>query len=752
MTAAPQRAQIARSTIVIDRLMTHFIKVGGILIIAAVFGIFIFIGSQILPLFRGATVKPLAEIQAAPGDYQALGCDEWTELPFLLRGDGTFVFLDLPHGGAPRPARPPFAAEKTFTALRYDARRQDVAFGTSDGFFAVVSLRYASTFAGDKRSIGYEFQTGPFLPIGRTHQPVLRICYAGGGDQKVAAAIQSVDGKPEVHVATLVQKRWLVGGGRIEVTGNYDLTASIEGAPTDVLLSGPGDALIVPTETGLVHCFGRKDKGFALRQTLRPFEDTPGEKIAAVDFLLADEALIFTSDRGRNVGYSLYTQGAQRLFGLTKNFPPLPRAGTTFVASMRNRGFLVTAGAHASLRFSTSESVRWADDLPFTPRLSALSGKNDRMLLLDEKSRLHVFAVHDPHPEASFKAYFGKVWYEGSGEPKYAWQSTGSTDEFEPKLSMVPLLIGTLKGTLYAMIFAAPLALLAGLYTSQFAHPNFRKYIKPVMEIMASLPSVILGFMTALWLAPMLEMRVPSFLLMIVALPLSAMGFGALWEALPYSLRRRIRPGNEFIVFAPVLVLVAYAAWSLGPALERALFVVQDQATGQPVADFRLWWPKVIGASFEQRNSLVVGFMMGFAVIPIIFTITEDALSNVPPAFRSASLALGASRWQTAVRVILPTASAGIFSALMIGFGRAIGETMIVLMATGNTPVMDFNIFSGMRTLSANIAVELPEAPHHGTLYRSLYLGAMLLFLMTFAINTLAELLRHHLREKYKAV
>jgi len=143
---------------------------------------------------------------------------------------------------------------------------------------------------------------------------------------------------------------------------------------------------------------------------------------------------------------------------------------------------------------------------------------------------------------------------------------------------------------------------------------------------------------------------------------------------------------------------------------------------------------------------------MGFAVIPIIFTIAEDALSSVPAPLRSASLALGASRWQTTLRIIIPTASAGIFSAVMIGLGRAVGETMIVVMATGNTPITSFNIFSGMRTLSANIAVELPEAPVHSTLYRTLFLGAMMLFLMTFLVNTFAELLRQHLREKYKTV
>jgi phosphate transport system permease protein len=263
---------------------------------------------------------------------------------------------------------------------------------------------------------------------------------------------------------------------------------------------------------------------------------------------------------------------------------------------------------------------------------------------------------------------------------------------------------------------------------------------------------VVLGFLAALWLAPVIETRVPSILVMIVLVPATALGFGYGWSLLPIQIRRRIAPGHEFLVFFPLLVVVLWASWHLGPVVERFLFVVADPATGAKVGDFRLWWPQVTGASFEQRNSLVVGFMMGFAVIPIIFTISEDALSNVPVSLVSGSLALGASRWQTAMRVIVPTASPGIFSALMIGLGRAVGETMIVVMATGNTPVMSWNIFSGMRTLSANIAVELPEAPHHGTLYRTLFLGAMLLFLTTFLENTVAEVMRQHLREKYKTV
>jgi phosphate transport system permease protein len=140
---------------------------------------------------------------------------------------------------------------------------------------------------------------------------------------------------------------------------------------------------------------------------------------------------------------------------------------------------------------------------------------------------------------------------------------------------------------------------------------------------------------------------------------------------------------------------------------------------------------------------------MGFAVIPIIFAISEDALTTVPRNLVAGSLALGASRWQTVLRVVLPTASPGIFSAIMVGFGRAIGETMIVLMATGNTPILSLSPFNGFRTLSASIAVEIPEAPVGGTLYRTLFLAALVLFALTFLVNTVAELVRQRLRDRY---
>ena len=129
------------------------------------------------------------------------------------------------------------------------------------------------------------------------------------------------------------------------------------------------------------------------------------------------------------------------------------------------------------------------------------------------------YEIASPHPEVSWRALFGKVWYEGYAKPEYVWQSTGGTDDFEPKLSLVPLVFGTIKGTLYALLFAMPLAVLAALYTSQFMHPRSRRAIKPTVEIMAALPSVVIGFLAGLWLAPRVERDVVPVLLLVVLLP-----------------------------------------------------------------------------------------------------------------------------------------------------------------------------------------------------------------------------------------
>jgi len=226
---------------------------------------------------------------------------------------------------------------------------------------------------------------------------------------------------------------------------------------------------------------------------------------------------------------------------------------------------------------------------------------------------------------------------------------------------------------------------------------------------------------------------------MLVLLPVAVVLAAALWQGVPVMWRRRMTATRELALITGLLAAVSVLAFTAEKGIERVLFA----------GDLKGWLLLAAGITYDQRNAVVVGFALGFAVIPIIFTLAEDAFSNVPPSLISASLALGASRWQAARTVAIPAASPGLFAAVMTGLGRAVGETMIVLMATGNTPILSFSPFNGMRTMSACIAVELPEAPYGGTLYRVLILTALLLFAMTFVINTAAVMISNRLRKRF---
>jgi phosphate transport system permease protein len=390
------------------------------------------------------------------------------------------------------------------------------------------------------------------------------------------------------------------------------------------------------------------------------------------------------------------------------------------------------------------------------------------------------------------------------------------SQSFEPKYGLRPLIFGTLKATLYSMLFGAPLALLAAIFTSEFLHPQVRSKVKPVIELMASLPSVVLGFLAALIFAPLVARAVPAVLVSFVSLPLAFLTGAHLWQLLPQNLGLRLSRWR-FLFIVAALPAGILAALRLGPSVERWLFA----------GDIRLWLNGQVGSgtggwmfvllplcgigtfllgrelnswlrvhthhwsrarcaalqftkflagtafalggawllalllntfgwdprgayvgTYDQRNTLIVGVVMGFAIIPLIYTIAEDALSTVPEHLRSASLGAGATQWQTATRIVVPIAMSGLFTALMIGLGRAVGETMIVLMATGNTPVMEWNVFNGLRSLSATIASELPEAPLGSTHYRTLFFAALCLFMLTFVVNTAAELVRLRFRRR----
>ena len=753
-TLGEKRFQVSKAVMVIDGFMQRFIKIGGIGVIAAVCGIFVFIFIQILPLFQGAQIEELFHIKVPDKDYLVIGADQWTELPFLMDGDKTIHFIDLTSKKHLKPIRADLPDNTDITAVSYNQQNQTLTYGLSDGRFQIVTIDYQPEFTGDVRKITQTLQASSLYNIGESGHPITEIQYADSGDLKLAGAIQSVNGGRRVHVVTLRQKQTLLGAGKVKISNVFDLTDEVEGTPTMLRVGSQANMILIATDEGRVFYFKVGINDCRLTQIFQPFHDLDEPQIHSMNFLFGGVSVVLASKSGANRIFSLFVpeEGTSRLFSETKSFPALPYPQDFYAPSLRNKGFLVGGGNYISLRYATTESIRWEHESKYGLKNAVISSKYDKILVLDDDHNLRIFRLEDPHPEANFSAYFRKQWYEGAPHAKYEWQSTGATDDYEPKLSMIPLIIGTLKGTLYAMLFATPIAIMAALYTSQFLHWRIRLIVKPTMEIMASLPSVVLGFLAALWLAPIVETRLIFVFLLSLVLPLSAMVFGTWWARMPISVRRHLKAGNEFIFLFFIVAITSAVCWVLAPHIERHFFVVVDPATGLNIADFRLWWRQITNSPFEQRNALVVGFVMGFAVIPIIFTIAEESLSNVPKALTSGALALGASRWQTAVRIVIPTGSAGIFSALMIGLGRAVGETMIVLMATGNTPVLDFNMFTGMRTLSANIAVELPEAPHAGTLYRTLFLGALILFLFTFLLNTIAEVLRQHLRQKYKTV
>jgi phosphate transport system permease protein len=731
------RARTARR-ILVDRWASRLVVLGGIVIIASILAILFVILAEVWPLFRPPTAERVGQGVAAavPAPGEALGVDEYREIAYTLTSDGVLQFVPLRVGGAYPPVAVPGLEGATVTTVAETGRGRHL-LGTSDGRVVPLEVKFQVEFKEATRVLTPQQEFGaPIALDPEGKRPLLRLTGAVTGSGPVV--IGQV-GPRDLVVQTVVEKKALMGASRREES-RQSLTVEAVGEVTAVRLDGRGDDLFVGTSRGELVRYDLRDKSAPQRAEHVAAATAP---ITLLQFLNGDRTIVVGDRGGAVTTWQLVappTGGNARLTPVER-FAAHAAPVVAASPSRRDKGF-VTADAGGGLHLNYGTSGATLLDLRDNPGLRGVvfAPKADGLIAVDERGRLSHWAVHSPHPEASLRALFGRVWYEGYSQPEYVWQSTGGTDDFEAKFSLTPLVYGTLKGTFYALLFAVPLALLAALYVSEFMHPSVKAYVKPAVEIMAALPSVVLGFLAGLWLAPLVERVVPGLFLLPLVEAVCILAALLLWRLLPLHVRTRLRPGTEVFLLLPVVVVGAWLAFSLGGLVEGRLL------TG----DYRGWLLAALGLTYDQRNSLVVGVTMGFAVIPIIFTIAEDSLANVPQHLRAGSLALGANRWQTALRIVLPTASPGIFSAIMIGFGRAVGETMIVLMATGNTPVMDANIFSGFRALSANIAVELPEAPEGGTLFRVLFLAAFLLFCLTFVVNTVAELVRLRLRRKYR--
>ncbi|MGR4070493.1 ABC transporter permease subunit [Halomonas sp. LR3S48] len=316
----------------------------------------------------------------------------------------------------------------------------------------------------------------------------------------------------------------------------------------------------------------------------------------------------------------------------------------------------------------------------------------------------------------------------------------GALDSARIRMTLTPMAWGTLKAAFWAMAFAVPLALAAAVHSALFMSQRLRSRMKPTLEMMEALPGVVIGFVAGLVLAPWVERHLTGSLALLLVLPLSVLLAAAVWRRLPSAGRRRLSLARAGLWLVPWLALLASFTLVLSPWVESLLFG----------GDLRGWLDAELGLDYATRNAMIVGLAMGFAVMPSVYALAEDALSGVPGRLGEGAHALGATRWQTLWRVVLPAASPGIFAAVMIGTGRAVGETMIVLMASGNTALMSLSPFEGMRTMAAGIAVELPEAVPGSEAYLLLLLAALLLFLFTFLVNTLAEVVRGRLRRRYR--
>jgi phosphate transport system permease protein len=355
--------------------------------------------------------------------------------------------------------------------------------------------------------------------------------------------------------------------------------------------------------------------------------------------------------------------------------------------------------------------------------------------------QLHRVSLRGYRPELSLKNLFGKIWYDGFEEPEFLWQSTALADNYEAKVSLVPLLFGTIKAAFYAMLFAIPIAIGGAIYTAYFMSSALRSWVKPTIELMEALPTVIIGFFAGLWLAPLVDENLISTALFLILFPLLIMVTSLIWHSVPKTVTQSIPSGLHLITVVPMIILSLLLAQAAAPLVEGHYFLGDVQTY---LANH--------GIAYDQRNSIIVGIAMGFAVIPTIFTLAEEAIYSVPKHLSQGAFALGASKWQALSTVVLQTASSGIVSAIMVGLGKAVGETMIVLMATGNTPVQEWNIFEGMRSLASTIAIEMPESEVASSHYQILILSAFLLFVFTFLLNSLAEVIRQRLREKYRSL
>ncbi|HHQ4474220.1 MULTISPECIES: ABC transporter permease subunit [Aeromonas] len=726
-----------------DKLAKYGVTTGGALVLVALLLIFFYLLYVVKPIFNGATMEPTASFTLpVAGKTAWLGVEEQNEIGYRFSDKGQVNFFAVQGDGKVKVGQVLGQAQVKgdITAVAPPAPGQKlIAYGFADGKAQVVQPYFKVSYPNDVRVIEPSLQS----PFGE--EPVvvdpqgkaLTLMVFEATKDKMATAAVTADGRGVMAV---------MSGEENFLSGDIEWSAQNYSIPSlprhvDQMLLTPNLRILFVREGNRLSVYDIHNlNDISLRDVMEI--NAPNANVTQVELLSGASSLLVGNDNGVISQWFEVARDGKRQFTQIRDFK-----GDGAVAQLTPEHFrkgFISADKEGTVSFfhATGETKLLSEKVE-GGALSALAiSPRHNVLLMQQGDAFKLFAVENEHPEVTWSALWQQVWYEGYPEPQYVWQSTSASNDFEAKLSLVPLVFGTLKASFYAMVFAVPLGVAGAIYTAYFMSAGLRKYVKPTVEIMAALPTVILGFLAGLWLAPIIEGALPGVVLLLILLPMGMLLTALIWNYLPERGKSWLPEGWHAIFLIPVLLLIGWGAFAVSPLIENAFMH----------GDSRIWLTHEMGIKFDQRNSLVVGIAMGFAVIPTIFSIAEDAVFSVPKHLTQGSLALGATPWQTLSRVVILTASPGIFSAVMMGLGRAVGETMIVLMATGNTPIMDFSMFQGLRTLAANIAVEMPESEVGSSHYRVLFLAAFVLFVFTFLFNTLAEFIRQRLREKYSSL
>lgn len=731
------RVRISPWRITKDKLATHTITGGGLGVLLAILLIFFYLLYEIIPLFQSASLQRESGYSLqSEGKAVFLGMEEQAEVAARLSDSGELLFFSAPSGEVLDRHQLPVAGPLTAVGLN---SQQDpmLALAPGSGEVLLIKIEYKVSYPNDERLITpvLAYPYGEDM-IRLADQPLSAVAVRESDEELllVGATGKGLSGKRFVKEEDFLTEEVVLREEPVTIPA-IDITP-------DWLLIGPDQRwLYVVSKDGDYRIIDLKAEELADNGRL-----IDSGNVTSVELLLGGISLLIGDDSG-HIGqwFMVSESGKKPRLEAIREFSEGTHPVDQIIVEHRRKGFLtLTRDDVVNVFYSTSSRHLLSEPLNTEADVltAAIAPRANALLTEEAGGRFDYWNLHNEHPEVSWSALWSKVWYESYSEPDYVWQSSASNNDFEPKYSFTPLAFGTLKAAFYAMLIATPLAICGAIYTAYFMSPALRRKIKPLIELMEALPTVILGFLAGLWLAPFVERNLPGVFSVFLLMPVGVLVFGFLWSQMPERIRLAVPDGWHPILMVPVVILVIWGSVAASGQMEVWFFS----------GDMRAWLTHDLGISFDQRNSLVVGVAMGFAVIPTIFSIAEDAIFSVPKSLSYGSLALGATPWQSLVGVVIPTASPGIFSGMMIGMGRAVGETMIVLMATGNTPIMDANIFEGMRTLAANIAVEIGETEVDSSHYRVLFLAAFVLFLFTFIVNTAAEIVRQRLRKKYSSL